>query len=104
MTTNGDCSCCAIPARRRSSRPERNRSETGGPSPPLAAAAAKPRAGHQIYTFGQAKYRWPGHLMERLRGRSMTDNAYLACQVGIICGLLFLVAVAAVSQHPQWFG
>jgi hypothetical protein len=34
----------------------------------------------------------------------MTDNAYFACQVGIICGLLFLVAVAAVSQHPQWFG
>jgi hypothetical protein len=42
--------------------------------------------------------------MERLRGRSVTNNAYLACQVGIICGLLFLVAVAAVSQHPQWFG
>ena len=34
----------------------------------------------------------------------MTDNAYLACQVGIICCLLFLCAVAAVSQHPQWFG
>jgi hypothetical protein len=34
----------------------------------------------------------------------MTDNGYFACQVGIICGLLFLVAVAAVSQHPQWFG
>jgi hypothetical protein len=34
----------------------------------------------------------------------MTDHAYLACQVGIICGLLFLVAVTAVSQHPQWFG
>jgi hypothetical protein len=34
----------------------------------------------------------------------MTDNQYLAGQVGIICLLLFLVAVAAVSQHPQWFG
>jgi hypothetical protein len=34
----------------------------------------------------------------------MTDCAYLTCQVGIICGLLFLVAVTAVSQHPQWFG
>ena len=34
----------------------------------------------------------------------MTDKAYPACQVGIICGLLFLVAVTAVSQHSQWFG
>jgi hypothetical protein len=34
----------------------------------------------------------------------MTDYTYLACQVGIICGLLFLVAATAVSQHPQWFG
>jgi hypothetical protein len=34
----------------------------------------------------------------------MTDSAYFAYQVGIICCLLFLVAVAAVSQHPQWFG
>jgi hypothetical protein len=34
----------------------------------------------------------------------MTDQQYLTGQVGIICVLLFLVAVAAVSQHPQWFG
>jgi hypothetical protein len=34
----------------------------------------------------------------------MTDSAFLACQVGIICRLSFLVAVTAVSQHPQWFG
>jgi hypothetical protein len=34
----------------------------------------------------------------------MTDRTYLACQVGIICWLLFFIAIAAVSQHPQWFG
>jgi len=34
----------------------------------------------------------------------MTDNTYLTCQLSIICGLLFFIAVAAVSQHPQWFG
>jgi len=34
----------------------------------------------------------------------MTNNQYLAGQIGIICVLLFLVAVTAVSRHPQWFG
>lgn len=34
----------------------------------------------------------------------MTDSTYLACQVGIICGLMFLVAITTLSQHPQWFG
>jgi hypothetical protein len=34
----------------------------------------------------------------------MNDDSYLALQVGILCTLLFLVGVAAVTQHPEWFG
>jgi hypothetical protein len=34
----------------------------------------------------------------------MTDDNYLALQVGILCGLLFLVGVTAVTEHPEWFG
>ena len=34
----------------------------------------------------------------------MDDHAYFMLQLGIVCVLLFLVAVAAVTQHPQWFG
>src|SRR4029077_2902072 len=59
MTTNGGCSCCAIAATSRNS-PD-----------------AKASRGHQIYTFGRAKCRRPGHLMERLRGRS-NDGQHLS--------------------------
>jgi hypothetical protein len=45
-----------------------------------------------------------GTLVDYLGFNEMTDHEYLVCQVGIICGLMFLCAVAAVSQHPQWFG
>jgi hypothetical protein len=45
-----------------------------------------------------------GTLVRLLGFNEMTDYEYLVCQVGIICGLLFFCAVAAVSQHPQWFG
>ncbi len=34
----------------------------------------------------------------------MTDNEYLAFQVGLVCVLLFFIAVTAVTQHPGWFG
>jgi len=34
----------------------------------------------------------------------MTDSQYFAMQVGIVCVLLFFVAVAAVTEHPWWFG
>jgi hypothetical protein len=34
----------------------------------------------------------------------MSDDAYFVCQMGIICTLLFLCAVTAVTLHPQWFG
>jgi hypothetical protein len=45
-----------------------------------------------------------GRLGSTIGFDAMTDHEYLVCQVGIICCLLFLCAVAAVSQHPQWFG
>lgn len=34
----------------------------------------------------------------------VTDDNYLALQVGILCALLFLIAVAAIAKHPAWFG
>jgi len=34
----------------------------------------------------------------------MSDNDQLALQVGIICVLLFLVGVTAITQHADWFG
>jgi hypothetical protein len=34
----------------------------------------------------------------------MTDEQYLALQVSIVCVLLFVVSVAAITQHPNWFG
>jgi hypothetical protein len=34
----------------------------------------------------------------------MTNNDYLTLQLGIICALLFLVGVTAVTEHPEWFG
>jgi hypothetical protein len=34
----------------------------------------------------------------------VTDDDYLAIQVGLVCMLLFLVGVTAVTQHPEWFG
>ncbi len=45
-----------------------------------------------------------GPWFDYLGFKEMTDYEYFVCQVGIICGLLFLCAVAAVSEHPQWFG
>jgi hypothetical protein len=34
----------------------------------------------------------------------MTQEQYTAAQLGIVCVLLFAVATAAVTLHPQWFG
>ncbi len=34
----------------------------------------------------------------------MTDEQYLALQVSIVCVLLFVVSVTAISEHPNWFG
>jgi len=39
-----------------------------------------------------------------LRTDQVTDDDYLAIQVGLVCMLLFLVGVTAVTQHPEWFG
>ena len=33
----------------------------------------------------------------------MTDDEYLTLQAGIICTLLFLVGVVAISGHAEWF-
>jgi hypothetical protein len=40
----------------------------------------------------------------RWRTDQMTNSDYLTLQLGIICALLFLVGVAAVTEHPEWFG
>jgi len=34
----------------------------------------------------------------------VTEENYLALQVGLVCVLLFLVGVTAVTRHPEWFG
>jgi hypothetical protein len=34
----------------------------------------------------------------------MTQEQYTAAQFSIVCVLLFLFAVAAVTRHPHWFG
>jgi hypothetical protein len=40
----------------------------------------------------------------RRRTKQMTNSEYLTLQLGIICALLFLVGVTAVTEHPEWFG
>jgi hypothetical protein len=75
------------------------------PGPALAASGRIFfDVGHQIYTVRPTKCLRRDPLWSDLGFNAMTDNQYMAGQVGIICVLLFLVAVAAVSQHPQWFG
>jgi hypothetical protein len=32
------------------------------------------------------------------------DRHTLCLQLFVICLLLFMIAVAAISRHPQWFG
>jgi hypothetical protein len=34
----------------------------------------------------------------------LSQAQYTAAQMTIICAELFLIAVAAVTRHPQWFG
>ena len=34
----------------------------------------------------------------------MENDLYLTIQANVICLLLFLVGLAAVTQHPAWFG
>jgi hypothetical protein len=33
----------------------------------------------------------------------MSDDDYLRLEVAIVCLLLFLVGLTAVSRHPEWF-
>jgi hypothetical protein len=57
-----------------------------------------------IFTRRVAPSRLGRNLRNDREASEMNDVDYLALQVGIVCTLLFAVALTAVVVHPEWFG